>query len=120
MYPARPTLLAILGFSSLAILSGLTVSSLSVTHASPQAPTGKEQFISRCAACHGEDGHGGQLAPNIVAVANPRATSVDANHRLIRPGIPPPAPPSAPAPPPPASPPPPRPPPPKSTPSPPT
>src|ERR1700722_12495966 len=88
MYPARPTLLAILGFSSLAILSGLTVSSLSVTHASPQAPTGKQQFIARCAACHGEDGHGGQLGPNIVDVANPRATSVDAVRRLIRSGIP--------------------------------
>ena len=89
MYPARPTLLVILGFSSLAILSGLAVSSSpTVTHASPQTPAGKQQFISRCAACHGEDGHGGQLGPNIIDVANPRATSADAVRRLIRSGIP--------------------------------
>src|ERR1700685_4355436 len=89
MYPARPTLLVIVGFSSLAILSGLAVSSSpTVTHASPQTPAGKQQFISRCAACHGEDGHGGQLGPNIIDVANPRATSADAVRRLIRSGIP--------------------------------
>ena len=89
MYPARPTLLVILGFSSLAILSGPAVSSSpTVTHASPQTPAGKQQFISRCAACHGEDGHGGQLGPNIIDVANPRAASADAVRGLIRSGIP--------------------------------
>ena len=85
MHPARPPLPVILGLASLAIFSGLTAS-----HASPQTPasSGKQQFVSRCAACHGEDGHGGQLGPNIIDVANPRATSVDAVRRLIRSGIP--------------------------------
>jgi alcohol dehydrogenase (cytochrome c) len=49
---------------------------------------GKRQFISHCAACHGEDGHGGQLGPNIVDIQNPRATSVQAVHGIIRSGIP--------------------------------
>jgi PQQ-dependent dehydrogenase (methanol/ethanol family) len=54
-----------------------------------QSPnTGKQQFVSHCAACHGEDGHGGQLGPNIVDVPNPRATSLEAVKRLIRSGVP--------------------------------
>src|SRR5580704_19002757 len=77
MYSARSLTFAVLAFSFLAS-----------THASPQLPTGKQQFVSRCAACHGEDGHGGQLGPNIVDVVNPRVTSVDAVRRLIRSGIP--------------------------------
>ena len=56
--------------------------------ANAQAPAGKQQFVSHCAACHGEDGHGGQLGPNIIDVANPRATSAQAVHNLIRSGIP--------------------------------
>jgi cytochrome c oxidase cbb3-type subunit III len=83
MHPARPSVPVILGFSLL-----LALFSLASIHASPQLPTGKQQFVSRCAACHGEDGHGGQLGPNIVDVVNPRATSVDAVRRLIRSGIP--------------------------------
>jgi PQQ-dependent dehydrogenase (methanol/ethanol family) len=50
--------------------------------------SGKQQFVAHCAACHGEDGHGGQLGPNIIDVANPRATSAQAVHNLIRAGIP--------------------------------
>lgn len=49
---------------------------------------GKQQFISNCAACHGEDGHGGELGPNIVDLRDPRATSLAAVHDLIRSGIP--------------------------------
>ena len=49
---------------------------------------GKQQFISHCSACHGEDGHGGQMGPNIVDVQNPRATSAQAVHNLVRSGIP--------------------------------
>jgi PQQ-dependent dehydrogenase (methanol/ethanol family) len=82
MYSARSLTFAVLAFSFFAM------SFLASTHANPQTPAGKQQFISRCAACHGEDGHGGQLGPNIVDVANPRATSVDAVRRLIRSGIP--------------------------------
>src|SRR5580698_1986419 len=83
MHPARPSVPVILGFSLL-----LALFSLVSIQASPQLPTGKQQFISRCAACHGEDGHGGQLGPNIIDVANPRATSLDAVRSLIRSGIP--------------------------------
>jgi PQQ-dependent dehydrogenase (methanol/ethanol family) len=61
---------------------------LAAITAHAQTPNGKQQFVSHCAACHGEDGHGGQLGPNIVDVANPRATSVQAVHNLIRSGIP--------------------------------
>jgi PQQ-dependent dehydrogenase (methanol/ethanol family) len=53
-----------------------------------QSPTGKQQFISHCAACHGEDGHGGQLGPNIVDLPNPRATNAQAIQKLIRSGVP--------------------------------
>src|SRR5580698_7081877 len=56
--------------------------------ANAQSPAGKDHFVSHCAACHGEDGHGGQLGPNIVDVANPRATSVEAVRHIIRSGIP--------------------------------
>jgi PQQ-dependent dehydrogenase (methanol/ethanol family) len=56
--------------------------------ANAQSPAGKQSFVSHCAACHGEDGHGGQLGPNIIDVANPRATSAQAVHNLIRSGIP--------------------------------
>lgn len=50
--------------------------------------TGKQQFISHCAACHGEDGRGGQLGPNIVEVANPRVNSAQEVRNLVRSGIP--------------------------------
>jgi PQQ-dependent dehydrogenase (methanol/ethanol family) len=57
-------------------------------HGRPQSSEGKQQFVSHCAACHGEDGHGGQLGPKIVDVANPRATSDEAVRGIIRSGIP--------------------------------
>ncbi len=53
-----------------------------------QSTSGKQQFISHCSACHGEDGHGGQMGPNIVEIKNPRATSVEAVHNIVRSGIP--------------------------------
>ncbi len=57
--------------------------------AGAQGPeTGKQKFISRCAACHGEDGRGGVLGPGIVGIRNPRATSAAAVHGLVRSGIP--------------------------------
>ena len=60
----------------------------SVAPAQSQSPSAKQSFVSHCAACHGEDGHGGQLGPNIIDVAKPRATSTQAVHNLIRSGIP--------------------------------
>ena len=63
--------------------------SLPALHIGAQsANTGKQQFISHCAACHGEDGHGGPMGPNIADVQNPRATSAQAVHSLVRSGIP--------------------------------
>src|SRR5580704_3256057 len=61
---------------------------IAVMQANAQDSAGKDHFVSHCAACHGEDGHGGQLGPNIVDVANPRATSVEAVRHIIRSGIP--------------------------------
>ncbi len=67
----------------------LLLAILVVVAASAQDPsTGKPQFVSHCAACHGEDGHGGPLGPKIVDIQNPRATSVEAVRDLIRAGIP--------------------------------
>ncbi len=60
----------------------------SIALAQTQSLSAKQSFVSHCAACHGEDGHGGQLGPNIIDVANPRATSAQAVHTLIRSGIP--------------------------------
>lgn len=48
----------------------------------------KQAFISRCAACHGEDGRGGPLGPSMLDVARPRATSIEAVREIIRNGIP--------------------------------
>lgn len=49
---------------------------------------GKPEFIRYCAACHGEDGHGGPLGPKIVDLPNPRAASDAAIRALIRAGLP--------------------------------
>ncbi len=49
---------------------------------------GRRAFIGNCSACHGEDGHGGPLGPNIVDIQNPRATSAQAVHGIVRSGIP--------------------------------
>ena len=51
-------------------------------------PTGKQQFVSHCSACHGEDGRGGQLGPGIVDIQDPRATSAAAVHDVVRSGVP--------------------------------
>lgn len=52
------------------------------------APDGRQQFAAHCAACHGADGRGGVLGPNIVSIRNPRATSAAAVHGIVRSGIP--------------------------------
>ncbi len=48
---------------------------------------GRQGFLARCVSCHGEDGRGGARGFAIVNV-QPRATSRDAVHDLIRDGIP--------------------------------
>ena len=71
----------------IALLSFTVLLVLPAAHAQ-DATAGKQQFISHCAACHGEDAHGGPMGPNIVDVANPRATNAPAVHNIIRSGIP--------------------------------
>jgi alcohol dehydrogenase (cytochrome c) len=73
-------------FGFFVVFGSLGMSALPLRAQAPGA--GKQQFISHCAACHGEDGHGGQLGPNIVDIQNPRATSVQTVHGIIRSGIP--------------------------------
>ncbi len=61
---------------------------LLVVHVRAQSVTaGKQQFISHCAACHGEDGLGGQLGPGIN-FQDPRAASAPAVRDVVRSGIP--------------------------------
>jgi alcohol dehydrogenase (cytochrome c) len=53
-----------------------------------QSSDGKQEYLARCAGCHGEDGTGGGHGPNVVDVRRPRATSEEALRELIRKGIP--------------------------------
>ena len=67
----------------------LVLFALLVVNARAQSGTsGKQQFISHCAACHGEDGNGGQLGPGIVNIQDPRATSAAGVHDVVRSGVP--------------------------------
>src|SRR5260370_28161778 len=53
-----------------------------------QSSDGKQEYLARCAGCHGEDGTRGGHGPNGVDVRRPRATSQEAVRELIRKGIP--------------------------------
>ena len=44
-------------------VSLLLVSSLALAQ---NADPGRQTFVTRCAGCHGTDGNGGELGPNIV------------------------------------------------------
>ncbi len=61
---------------------------LAVNARAQSGTAGKQQFISHCAMCHGEDGHGGPLGPGFVNIQDPRATSAAAVHDVVRSGIP--------------------------------
>src|SRR6266542_920801 len=49
---------------------------------------GRKQFESRCAACHGCDGAGGERGPSIVDTARARNRSAQELEDLLRNGIP--------------------------------
>src|SRR5215510_4527141 len=49
---------------------------------------GKRHFESRCAACHGADGKGGERGPDIISTETARRRSVNELGELIRKGIP--------------------------------
>ena len=51
-----------------------------------QAPEGRQSFQSRCAACHGTDGNGGEHGPSILARV--RRGSEDELIALLREGVP--------------------------------
>ena len=44
-------------------LAGLLVSSIA---AAQDTDAGRQTFVTRCAGCHGTDGNGGELGPNIA------------------------------------------------------
>lgn len=51
---------------AIAMVAGLAVLATTVdAHAQPQAAGGRA-FETRCAVCHGADGHGGDTGPSIV------------------------------------------------------
>src|SRR5437867_8694925 len=50
--------------------------------------TGRKQFESRCAGCHGGDGDGGERGPSIVETARVRKRSPQELEDLVRNGIP--------------------------------
>lgn len=54
----------------------------------PLGSTGRRVFESRCAACHGVNGRGGEHAPDLVANPNLRAVSDQVLFQIIRDGIP--------------------------------
>lgn len=54
----------------------------------PPGSTGRRVFESRCAACHGVNGRGGEHAPAIVANPNLGAVSDQTLFQIIRDGIP--------------------------------
>jgi cytochrome c oxidase cbb3-type subunit 3 len=56
--------------------------------AGPAATEGKQVFESRCAECHGLDGHGGERAPDIATSAKTQARSDEQLNRIISRGIP--------------------------------
>ena len=59
---------------------------LSASIALAQTPeAGREAFVGRCAGCHGTDGNGGELGPNI-ATRVPSRTDADLS-RVIRQGL---------------------------------
>jgi PQQ-dependent dehydrogenase (methanol/ethanol family) len=63
--------------------------SLLIVQARAQSGTAaKQQFVTHCAVCHGEDGRGGQLGHGIVNVQDPRATSALAVQGIVRSGVP--------------------------------
>jgi PQQ-dependent dehydrogenase (methanol/ethanol family) len=76
--------MAINGISALAICGGLCMNCAGAQI----VDTSKQQYLERCAGCHGEDGTGGGHGPNIVDVRRPRATSKDAVRDVILKGIP--------------------------------
>ena len=73
-------------FRILTVTAGLAFF-LAQANAQP-ADAAKRAYESRCDGCHGEDGAGGGHGPNIVDLAQPRATTVDALKELIRKGVP--------------------------------
>ena len=59
------------------------------TSIAPQSsPRGRETFRSRCAACHGLDGRGGEHGPDIVTSPKVRGISDRALFAIITHGIP--------------------------------
>ena len=49
------------GIAALALLAAVPD-----VHAQPQGGAGRRVFETRCAVCHGNDGHGGDTGPSIV------------------------------------------------------
>ena len=49
---------------------------------------GKRHFETRCAACHGADGKGGERGPDIISTETARRRSANELRELIRKGIP--------------------------------
>src|SRR5258708_40126213 len=50
--------------------------------------TGRQQFQSHCAGCHGADGLGGERAPSIARPDSPRLKSEQTIRELLKTGIP--------------------------------
>jgi PQQ-dependent dehydrogenase (methanol/ethanol family) len=78
-----------LGVTAFVVFLGISVRQANTQNApgaDVRLAAGKQSFVNHCAACHGEDGHGGALGPSLLE--GTRATSRQAVHELIVKGIP--------------------------------
>lgn len=70
---------------SILCLTTLLVAAFSCTAADNGIDSGKREFLSNCATCHGADGKGGVRQPNSLAVAPPDLTQLSKTNAGIFP-----------------------------------
>ena len=50
----------------MALVAGILLIAPAISASAQTAEAGRQVFVARCAGCHGTDGNGGELGPNIA------------------------------------------------------